>query len=70
MCGIAGILGPGLSSEALEEKGRQMMHSLVHRGPDAGGLWRSDACNLVLVHRRLSIQGLSDSCAECGQRKL
>jgi len=64
MCGIAGILGPGLSSEALEEKGRQMMHSLVHRGPDAGGLWRSDACNLVLVHRRLSIQDLSDTGAQ------
>lgn len=59
MCGIAGILDSGISSELLEEKGKQMMQSLFHRGPDEGGLWRSDACNLVLVHRRLSIQDLS-----------
>ena len=64
MCGIAGILGSEMSSESLEEKGRQMMQSLFHRGPDEGGLWRSDTCNLVLVHRRLSIQDLSVSGAQ------
>lgn len=64
MCGIAGILDPLLSSEALETKGRQMMQSLIHRGPDAGGIWRSDVCNLVLVHRRLAIQDLSNNGAQ------
>lgn len=64
MCGIAGIIDPGLTSEALEAKGRHMMRSLVHRGPDEGGLWRSEACNLVLVHRRLAIQDLSDTGAQ------
>ncbi len=64
MCGIAGIIDPGLSSELLEEKARKMMQSLHHRGPDEGGLWRSDTCNLVLVHRRLSIQDLSNSGAQ------
>jgi len=61
MCGIAGILDSGISSESLEAKGRLMMDKLVHRGPDAGGLWRSETCNLVLTHRRLSIQDLSES---------
>lgn len=61
MCGIAGILDSRISSESLEAKGKLMMDSLVHRGPDAGGLWRSEACNLVLLHRRLSIQDLSAS---------
>ena len=64
MCGIAGILNPEISSELLEEKGRTMMRSLIHRGPDQSGLWRSHADNLVLVHRRLSIQDLSDSAAQ------
>jgi asparagine synthase (glutamine-hydrolysing) len=64
MCGIAGILDSQISSDLLETKGRQMMQSLLHRGPDEGGLWRSDACNLVLVHRRLSIQDLSANGAQ------
>ncbi len=64
MCGIAGILDSESSAESLEAKGRQMMHSLLHRGPDEGGLWRSESCNLVLLHRRLSIQDLSASGAQ------
>ena len=64
MCGIAGILDFELSSESLELKGRQMMQSLFHRGPDEGGSWRSDNYNLILLHRRLSIQDLSASGAQ------
>jgi len=64
MCGIAGIINAEISSQALDEQGQLMMQSLYHRGPDEGGLWRSETCNLVLVHRRLSIQDLSASGAQ------
>ena len=59
MCGIAGIVDNSLSAEVLESKARQMMQRLVHRGPDEGGIWRSESSNVVLAHRRLSIQDLS-----------
>jgi len=61
MCGIAGILETGISSESLKAKGQLMMDKLAHRGPDADGLWQSKSCNLVLAHRRLSIQDLTES---------
>lgn len=64
MCGIAGILDTDVSSNQLEEKARQMMQSLEHRGPDEDGLWRSDSCNLILAHRRLAIQDLSANGAQ------
>jgi len=38
-----------------------MLKTLVHRGPDAGDIWISDTQNLLLAHRRLAIQDLSDS---------
>ena len=53
MCGIAGILGPSPSKEAL---GR-MARAIVHRGPDEQGLFRDD--RIGLVHTRLSIIDLA-----------
>jgi asparagine synthase (glutamine-hydrolysing) len=54
MCGIAGFAGSG-SLETL----RAMTDVLVHRGPDAEGLWRDPAAGVYLGHRRLSIVDLS-----------
>jgi len=57
MCGIAGIVefeaGQQASAEALE----RMAGSLVHRGPDQQGLYRSGPAGLA--HRRLSIIDLA-----------
>lgn len=54
MCGIAGFVGSG-SLETL----RAMTDVLVHRGPDAEGLWRDPTGGVYLGHRRLSIVDLS-----------
>jgi asparagine synthase (glutamine-hydrolysing) len=54
MCGIAGFAGSG-SLETL----RAMADVLVHRGPDAEGLWCDPAAGVYLGHRRLSIVDLS-----------
>jgi asparagine synthase (glutamine-hydrolysing) len=61
MCGIAGLLDQNISREMLESKGKAMLQTLVHRGPDAGEHWSSETHNLLLAHRRLAIQDLSDS---------
>ena len=61
MCGIAGLLAPDFSAEQAEVIAGEMILMLHHRGPDGGGLWRSQSVNLVLGHRRLAIQDLSDS---------
>ena len=50
MCGIAGIWG-----KCEEEPVRTMMRRLVHRGPDAQGVFRDPDTAAVLGHRRLSI---------------
>jgi asparagine synthase (glutamine-hydrolysing) len=52
MCGIAGILGPMAAADikvALE----RMNSAMVHRGPDAKGLWCEDGFGFAM--RRLSI---------------
>ncbi len=61
MCGIAGLLDQRISQEALTAKGAAMIQTLLHRGPDAGDTWISEPHNLLLGHRRLAIQDLSDS---------
>ena len=52
MCGIAGIVGPGLGAEA-EAQTRRMLTTLTHRGPDDEGLTRLDG--VCLGVRRLAI---------------
>jgi asparagine synthase (glutamine-hydrolysing) len=66
MCGIAGIIG------RLDEPNRaaleRMSNAMVHRGPDASGVWLSkpDArgWGALLAHRRLSILDLSPAGAQ------
>src|SRR3712207_2297517 len=57
MCGIAGMAGTGVSTEAPPYLER-MISALTHRGPDERGL-HLDA-SVALAHSRLSIIDLAD----------
>lgn len=61
MCGFAGILRSRQASPTvdLEARVRAMRDSLLHRGPDDGGIWADGASGVALGHRRLSIVDLS-----------
>ena len=73
MCGIAGsyVYARSAPDRADEATGLRMLETLVHRGPDDGGLLVTD--RLLLGHRRLSIvdlsplghQPMSDERGEC-----
>ena len=56
MCGIVGAVARERVDRALVER---MRDRLVHRGPDAEGLWASPDGRVCLGHRRLSIVDLS-----------
>jgi asparagine synthase (glutamine-hydrolysing) len=66
VCGIAGIIG------RLDETNRsalkRMNDAMVHRGPDASGIWASEpderGWGALLAHRRLSILDLSPAGAQ------
>ena len=60
MCGIAGILyRAGGGRGGLAETVERMTTALVHRGPDAAGIWTDAANRICLGHRRLSILDLT-----------
>ncbi|MDH5229688.1 MAG: asparagine synthase (glutamine-hydrolyzing) [Gammaproteobacteria bacterium] len=64
MCGIAGawrIESPIGETRAIVS---EIIDLLEHRGPDASGLWQNQSGELVLGHRRLSIQDLSENGAQ------
>lgn len=50
MCGIAGFVGTGTIADL-----QRMTQQLIHRGPDAQGLWHDANQGVYLGHRRLSI---------------
>jgi len=62
MCGIAGYKNLTNKQEQIQE---QLLHamqqSIVHRGPDGHGIWKSDIYQIGFAHRRLSIIDLSDA---------
>jgi asparagine synthase (glutamine-hydrolysing) len=66
MCGIAGILGR--VSEDNRAALLRMSEAMVHRGPDAAGVWESPpdgrGLGVMLAHRRLSILDLSPAGAQ------
>ncbi|HEX2116895.1 MAG TPA: asparagine synthase (glutamine-hydrolyzing) [Alphaproteobacteria bacterium] len=66
MCGIAGMIDrrAATSPESLQQIGRAMSDTLLHRGPDAGGVWTDAAAGIALGHRRLSIIDLSPGGAQ------
>lgn len=61
MCGIAGFCNLTSNPEKNIEKMNQRM---LHRGPDAGGVWISEDRSVVFGHRRLSIVDLSPNGAQ------
>lgn len=64
MCGIAGVISPGMGCPSLMD---QMLAKLTHRGPDGLGIWSGAEFaedRLMLAHRRLSILDLSEAGAQ------
>ncbi len=58
MCGIAGIINKN-NAPVDQEKLIKMRDSLIHRGPDAAGIYIHQ--NIGFAHRRLSIIDLSEN---------
>jgi len=58
MCGIAGVIDKAVGEE-LEYYIRRMVGTLLHRGPDDGGVWVDVNQGVALGHQRLSILDLS-----------
>lgn len=56
MCGIAGFCNWNLN---VRENIDIMNNRMLHRGPDAGGVWISEDGSVAFGHRRLSIVDLS-----------
>lgn len=65
MCGILGVLAFKDSlwqpDEALLSR---MRDTMLHRGPDGGGLWLAEDRRCALAHRRLSILDLSPAAGQ------
>ncbi len=61
MCGIIGIFHRGCHAwqQDLKVAAQNMVASLIHRGPDAGGIWSDAEAGIALGHRRLAIIDLS-----------
>jgi asparagine synthase (glutamine-hydrolysing) len=61
MCGIAGVVFGAADARRVpaSETAAAMAATLVHRGPDDGGVWASADGSVALAHRRLSIIDLS-----------
>lgn len=59
MCGIAGIFIHNDRAQVNPDHLRAMTDRIVHRGPDAVGLWVDNNGHIGLGHRRLSIVDLS-----------
>lgn len=61
MCRIAGILNKNISTSSLEHMVQDMCNTLIHGGPDDGGIYSSPTENLVLGNRRLALQDLTSA---------
>ncbi len=63
MCGIGGHIDLKRQStkETLELLAQDMAKAMLHRGPDAQGVWTDAENGIVLAHARLSIIDLSDA---------
>lgn len=59
MCGITGFITQEMSMDSMEEAIRQMSNCLLHRGPDAQGVWVDSSSGIAIGHQRLSILDLS-----------
>ncbi|MBR3636265.1 MAG: asparagine synthase (glutamine-hydrolyzing) [Lachnospiraceae bacterium] len=61
MCGINGILG---KKKNIEDNISRMNSVIIHRGPDAQGIWMNEDKSVAFGHRRLSIIELSEKGAQ------
>ncbi len=69
MCGIAGFYNLTRSDFVADPRMLDCMQELlIHRGPDASGIWTSDEHQLGLTSRRLSIIDLSAAANQPMQR--
>ncbi len=59
MCGLAGIVAAGATSEGLVGNVRRMCDALAHRGPDDAGEWIDTESGVAIGFRRLAILDLS-----------
>src|SRR5262249_44001236 len=60
MCGITGFLNSGgQNATDMNIMIRRMADTLIHRGPDSGGVWVDAASGIALGHRRLAIVDLT-----------
>ncbi len=59
MCGLTGFLTTATTSAEIGVYARRMAETLVHRGPDDGGIWIDEKEDVALAHRRLSVLDLS-----------
>ncbi len=64
MCGIAGLVNPGLGATELAAATERMGQTLRHRGPDGDGHWLDEKAGLGMAHRRLAIVDLSPTGAQ------
>lgn len=64
MCGIAGYVRTRDNSFPDPEIQKRVLDSLRNRGPDGCGVWREPHDHAVLLHRRLSIQDLTQTGAQ------
>src|SRR5712692_462172 len=65
MCGICGIYSSSSGAVDRHESVVQLMRdALVHRGPDAAGIWAKSDGRLAIGHRRLAILDLSPAGAQ------
>ncbi len=59
MCGILGSVGIQVDDQS-RLAFRRALDKMIHRGPDAYGVWEESGCHVYLGHRRLSIIDLSE----------
>lgn len=59
MCGIAGVAFANIGAARLRSTADAMVGTLIHRGPDAQGVWCDEAAGIALGQRRLAIIDLS-----------
>lgn len=72
MCGITGFWQQLEQQDTFNRTITSMTDSLIHRGPDDGGVWVNEACGLGMGNRRLAIIDLSPAghmpmVSKCGQ---
>ncbi|MEQ6341778.1 MAG: asparagine synthase (glutamine-hydrolyzing) [Gammaproteobacteria bacterium] len=59
MCGLVGFLGGVVGADGDAALLRRMADTLIHRGPDDGGVWCDSEQRIGLGHRRLAVVDLS-----------